>query len=117
MLHKPVSQSCAVAKRESFWRATGQSLWPVEQSFILSARFDCPVARQNCSLTAYDCETGLLSFANVSSMSLTNAAFFRADGFPLCSHPAFAIDEFVNRSKSIPIQINETGFCDFTSKK
>ena len=82
--YKPVSQSCAVAKSEKFWRATGQSnlvykrvaatkaskfgfltrttaLWPMEQSSILSAKFDCPVARQNVSLlaTAHDCETGL----------------------------------------------------------
>ena len=65
------TKSCAVAKSENFWRATGQStwhtkrlhgynknlpkfgfrthttaLWPVEQSSILSARFDCPVAHQ-----------------------------------------------------------------------
>ena len=57
---------CAVAKNENFWRATGQSnlahkllavtklgfrtlttaLSQVEQSSILSAKFDCPVARQ-----------------------------------------------------------------------
>ena len=32
---------------------------PVEQSSILSAKFDCPVARQNLSrlATAHDCET------------------------------------------------------------
>ena len=36
----------------------------MEQSSILSAKFDCPVARQNCSLfaTAHDCKTGLLHF-------------------------------------------------------
>ena len=50
---KPGSQSCAVAKSEQFWRATGQSklpkfgfrihrtaLWAM--SFIMSAKFDCP---------------------------------------------------------------------------
>ena len=32
----------------------------MEQSSILSAKFDCPVARQNISLlaSAHDCETG-----------------------------------------------------------
>ena len=69
-VYKPVSQSCAVAKSEKFWRATGQSnlsyklpaikkkfqslvsvlkqlhfgQWP--ESSILSAKFDCPVAPQ-----------------------------------------------------------------------
>ena len=35
----------------------------MEQSSILSAKFDCPVARYNISLlaTAHDCETGLLT--------------------------------------------------------
>ena len=34
---------------------------PVKQSSILSAKFDCPEARQNCLFfaTAHDCETGL----------------------------------------------------------
>ena len=38
------------------------SLRPMEQFSILSAKFDCPVSRQNISLlaTAHDCETGLL---------------------------------------------------------
>ena len=33
----------------------------MEQSSILSAKFDCPVARLNFSLlaTAHDCETGI----------------------------------------------------------
>ena len=82
--YKPVSQSGTVPKSDKFWRATGQSnladevvlstkvsnfafrthttaLWPMEQSSILSAKFDCSVACQNCSLlaTAHDCETGL----------------------------------------------------------
>ena len=62
-----------MAENEHFWRATGQSnlqtanrkksfqthttaLWLMEQSSILSAKFDCPVARQNFSLltTAHD---------------------------------------------------------------
>ena len=36
------------------------ALSPKEQSSILSAKFDCPVACQNCSLfaTTHDCETG-----------------------------------------------------------
>ena len=35
------------------------ALCPMEQSSILSAKFDCPVARKNFSLlaTAHDCET------------------------------------------------------------
>ena len=35
-------------------------IWPMEQSSILSAKFDCPVACLNCSLlaSAHDCETG-----------------------------------------------------------
>ena len=34
----------------------------MEQSSILSAKFDCPVARQTFSLlaTVHDCETGIL---------------------------------------------------------
>ena len=78
----------SVAKNEIFWRVTGQSnladkrlattkaskVWfsyscnctlatRVEQSSILSAKFDCPVACQNISFlaTAHDCETGLYS--------------------------------------------------------
>ena len=88
--NKPVSQSCAVAKSEKFWRATGQSNLAykrlataksfqslvfvltqllMKQSSILSvtlcilfAKFGCPVAFQNFSLlaTAHDCETGVL---------------------------------------------------------
>ena len=86
-LYKPVSQSCPVAKRGNFWPVTGQlnlahkqlavmkaskSLVSVltqlhfgqwSKSSILSAKFDCPVARQNFVLlaTAHDCETGLLT--------------------------------------------------------
>ena len=39
------------------------ALWPVEQSSFLSAKFDRPVTRQNCSLlaTAHDCETDLFA--------------------------------------------------------
>ena len=34
--------------------------WPMQQSSILSGKFDCPVACQNLSLlAAHDCETGL----------------------------------------------------------
>ena len=74
-----VSQSCAVAKSDNFWRATGQSnlpdkgwpqqkfpkfdfrihttpLWPMEQSSSLVFQFGFPVARQNV-LLAHDCET------------------------------------------------------------
>ena len=74
------------AESEKIWQATGQSNLAYERLittkaskvcflyshscalanealFILSAKFDCPVARQNFSLlaTAHDCETGLLS--------------------------------------------------------
>ena len=37
------------------------ALWPIEQSSILSAKFDCPVAHQNLLLlvTAHGCETDL----------------------------------------------------------
>ena len=80
-----LSQSCAVAKSEKLWRAIGQSnlvqsnswlqqnlpkfcfwslktaVWPMEQSSILPAKFDCPVACQNFSLihvaSACDCKT------------------------------------------------------------
>ena len=80
-LSKPVSQPCTVAKSDKFWRATGQlnlaykwwtqqklpkfvfctlttALWWGEQSFILSDKFDCPVAHHNVSLlaTAHDYE-------------------------------------------------------------
>ena len=80
-------KSCTVAKNEIFWWATGQSnleykqltaaksskvqfsythtltLWPMEQSSILSAEFHCPVARQNISFlaTAHDWVTRLLT--------------------------------------------------------
>ena len=50
---------------------------------MLSAKFNCPVARQNCSLlaTAHDCETGLyaiseLPFASVSKRGLSSAKPF-----------------------------------------
>ena len=85
--YKPVAQSCAVAvevknsggpldnqtwhtrswpqqKLPKFnFRTHTTALWPVEQSSILSAKFDCPVARQNISLltAAHDCETGPFS--------------------------------------------------------
>ena len=85
--HKPVAQSCAVAVevkhsggplQNQTWLTNGWSqkklskfnfcthttaLWPMEQSSILSAKFDCPVARQDFSLlpTAHDCETGPFS--------------------------------------------------------
>ena len=78
-----VSQSCAVAKSEDFWRATGKSNLAdrmedcstdhravVEfenltlEAFVAATRlytkFDCPVPRQKSSLlaTAHNCETG-----------------------------------------------------------
>ena len=73
------------AESEKIWQATGQSNLAYErliatkaskvwfsyshscalanEAAILTAKFDCPVARQNFSLlaTAHDCETGLLS--------------------------------------------------------
>ena len=72
--YKPASQSSTVVKSEKFWQATGHinlayawltatktsnvffcthisAVWPMEQSSILSAKFDCPVAHQNCSLS------------------------------------------------------------------
>ena len=80
---RPVSRSCAVAKSEiSDWLLDNQT-WQTEwktaplstaqlceyenqtlEAFVaasrLSAKFDCPVARQKFSLlaTAHDCETG-----------------------------------------------------------
>ena len=44
------------------FRTQATAPWSVEQSFILSAKFDCPVACQNISLlaTAHDFEIGLL---------------------------------------------------------
>ena len=82
--NKPVSQSCAVAKSEQFWQASGQStladrmedcsfgesavVWARKpEAFVADSRsyvkYDCAVARQNFSLfaTAHDCETGLLT--------------------------------------------------------
>ena len=43
------------------FRTHTTALWPMEQFSILFAKFDCPVARQNCSLfaTAHDCESSL----------------------------------------------------------
>ena len=84
LLYKPVSQSCAVATSEKFWRATGQSNLadrmedcstgqnavvrnPNIGSFCYSQPFvpqaECAVARQNFSLlaTAHDCERGKIS--------------------------------------------------------
>ena len=45
------------------FRTHTTALWPVEQSSILSAKFDCSVARLNISLlaTAYGCETGFMN--------------------------------------------------------
>ena len=45
------------------------ALWPMEQSSILSAKFDCPGACQNISLlaTAHDCETDLYGGIATSS--------------------------------------------------
>ena len=88
--NEPVSQSCAVAKREKYcaplenqtWHTNGwlqklpkfgfhtyiTSLPPMEQPFTLSAKFDCSVAHQNCSLlaTVHDiCETGLFTLRNL----------------------------------------------------
>ena len=80
LLNKPVSESCPVAKSENLWQARQSdlvckwlaatkafwfsyptALWPMKQSSILSANFDCPVAHQNFSplATGHDCETGL----------------------------------------------------------
>ena len=44
----------------TFWFSYSHLIWPMEQSSILSAKFDCPVACLNCSLlaSAHDCETG-----------------------------------------------------------
>ena len=82
---RPVSQSCAVAKSDhsgrpldsqtcytNFWpqqklpkfgfRTRTTALWPVEQSSILSAKFDCLVPQKFSLLaTAHDCETGLFT--------------------------------------------------------
>ena len=46
------------------FRTHTTALWPVEKSSILSAKIDCPVARQSLLLlaTAHDCETGLQRF-------------------------------------------------------
>ena len=43
-------------------------LWPMEQSSILSGKFDCPVARQNLSLlaTGHDSETCLFGIYSES---------------------------------------------------
>ena len=82
--YKLVSQSCAVAKSEKSWHATGQlncqtewktaplakvQLCEHENQTLkfffaasrLYAKFNCPVARQNVSpiTTAHDCETGI----------------------------------------------------------
>ena len=79
--YKPVSQSCAVAEsnnkhgwpQESLpdfgFRTHTFALWPMEQPSILSAKLDCPLARQNFSLlaTAYDCEIGLSAQSNSDS--------------------------------------------------
>ena len=42
------------------FRTHTTALWLMEQSSILPAKFDCPVARQNFLVyaTAHDCETG-----------------------------------------------------------
>ena len=48
------------------------ALWPVEQSSILSAKFDFPVAPPELSLlaTAHDCETGLLKRKDALGMKI-----------------------------------------------
>ena len=47
---------------------------PMEQFFILFAKFDCPVAHQNFPLlaTSHDCETGLWQDENVNIAILLN---------------------------------------------
>ena len=44
------------------FRTHTTALWPMEQSSILSAKFDCPVAHENLSPlgTAHDCGSGFL---------------------------------------------------------
>ena len=83
--NKPVSQSCTVAKSGNFWLAhwtfkLGRQnrllhwpkcscmsvkikRWKLFTTSCLYAKFNCPVACQNCSLlaTAHDCDTGLSS--------------------------------------------------------
>ena len=47
------------------FRTHTSALWPMEQSCILFAKFDCPVAHENLSLlaTAHDCGSGFLPHA------------------------------------------------------
>ena len=56
-LDNPLGPNKAAASFHTYTNA----LWAMEQSSILSAKFDCPVAHQNVSLlaTVHDCETGL----------------------------------------------------------
>ena len=45
----------------------------MEESSILSAKFGCPVARQDISLsTAHDCETGVQLFLSPNDYFLTH---------------------------------------------
>ena len=50
-------------RRHFGFRADTTALWPIEQSSILFAKFDCPVAHLNLPLlaTVHACETVLLS--------------------------------------------------------
>ena len=55
------------------FRTHTTALWPMEQSSILSAKFDCSATRQNCSLfaTAHDCDIGL--FIQILGRTLTKS--------------------------------------------
>ena len=90
LVHKPVSQSCAIAERKilaghrtiklsiqssrlqqklpkfGFRSHTNAILASGAVCQVLSAKFDCPVARQDICLlaTAHDCETGVLGRDN-----------------------------------------------------
>ena len=99
VLNKPDSQSCAVTKSETFWRATGHpnlaykwlpatkaskvglrthttALWQMEQSSILFAKCVYPVDRQNFSLLAiaHDC-IPLAYWFSVKNRTLANISY------------------------------------------
>ena len=63
----------AATKASKVWFHTHTAaMWPMEQSSILSAKFDYPEARQSISLlaTAHDCETGFLADCETGSTIL-----------------------------------------------
>ena len=68
------------------------ALWPLEQSSILSAKHDCPVAHQNLLFlaTAHDCENGLWAGITQTELGCIILGLFRnRNGWNDQNNPSF----------------------------